>query len=77
MGVLGSGLIVMALYAVLWGKNKEMNAKNNVEEDREEEKQEVVKSDLEMQFCWQSQSSYNQKLSKEIVAMEIRFPLFI
>ncbi|GMP69217.1 hypothetical protein CsSME_00028558 [Camellia sinensis var. sinensis] len=39
--VVGSGLIVMALYAVLWGKNKEMNAKNNAEEDREEEKQET------------------------------------
>ncbi|KAL7184423.1 hypothetical protein ACSBR2_026558 [Camellia fascicularis] len=36
--VVGSGLIVMGLYAVLWGKNKEMNAKNNAE-DREEEKQ--------------------------------------
>ncbi|CAL5437215.1 unnamed protein product [Camellia sinensis] len=35
----GSCLIVMGLYAVLWGKNKEMNAKNNAE-DRGEEKQE-------------------------------------
>ncbi|KAF5947823.1 hypothetical protein HYC85_013780 [Camellia sinensis] len=54
-----SGLIVMALYAVLWGKNKEMNAKNNVEEDREEEKQEVVKSDLEMQFSGLSNGNHN------------------
>ncbi|KAL7184394.1 hypothetical protein ACSBR2_026534 [Camellia fascicularis] len=45
--VVGSGLIVMGLYAVLWGKNKEMNAKNNAE-DKEEEKQEVVKSDMEI-----------------------------
>ncbi|CAL5442273.1 unnamed protein product [Camellia sinensis] len=45
--VVGSGLIVMGLYAVLWGKNKEMNAKNNAE-DRGEEKQEVVKSDMEI-----------------------------
>ncbi|CAL5343547.1 unnamed protein product [Camellia sinensis] len=45
--VVGSGLIVIGLYAVLWGKNKEMNAKNNAE-DREEEKQAVVKSDMEI-----------------------------
>ncbi|CAL5442281.1 unnamed protein product [Camellia sinensis] len=45
--VVGSGLIVMGLYAILWGKNKEMNAKNNAE-DRGEEKQEVVKSDMEI-----------------------------
>ncbi|KAF5935510.1 hypothetical protein HYC85_026639 [Camellia sinensis] len=45
--VVGSCLIVMGLYAVLWGKNKEMNAKNNAE-DRGEEKQEVVKSDMEI-----------------------------
>ncbi|KAL7214876.1 hypothetical protein ACSBR1_027121 [Camellia fascicularis] len=57
--VVGSGLIVMALYAVLWGKNKEMNAKNNAEEDREEEKQEVVKSDLEMQFSGLSNGNHN------------------
>ncbi|THG19868.1 hypothetical protein TEA_014513 [Camellia sinensis var. sinensis] len=57
--VVGSGLIVMALYAVLWGKNKEMNAKNNAEEDREEEKQEVVKSDLEMQFFGLSNGNHN------------------
>ncbi|GMP69218.1 hypothetical protein CsSME_00028558 [Camellia sinensis var. sinensis] len=57
--VVGSGLIVMALYAVLWGKNKEMNAKNNAEEDREEEKQEVVKSDLEIQFSGLSNGNHN------------------
>ncbi|CAL5343540.1 unnamed protein product [Camellia sinensis] len=45
--VVGSGLIVMGLYAVLWGKNKEMNAKNNAD-DREEGKQEVVERDLEI-----------------------------
>ena len=42
---MGSTLIVMGLYAVLWGKNREMNNAW----DGGEEKQ-AVKGDMEMQF---------------------------
>ncbi|KAI8020716.1 WAT1-related protein [Camellia lanceoleosa] len=59
--VVGSGLIVMGLYAVLWGKNGEMNVKSNAESlnpEEEEEKQEVAKSDLEIHFFGHSNGNF-------------------
>ncbi|XP_028117957.1 WAT1-related protein At1g09380-like [Camellia sinensis] len=59
--VVGSGLIVMGLYAVLWGKNGEMNVKSNAESlnpEEEEEKQEVTKSDLEIHFFGHSNGNF-------------------
>ncbi|CAL5399280.1 unnamed protein product [Camellia sinensis] len=57
----GSGLIVMGLYAVLWGKNGEINVKSNSELsnlEEEEEKQEAVKNDLEMHFSGLSNGDF-------------------
>ncbi|KAL7237698.1 hypothetical protein ACSBR2_003912 [Camellia fascicularis] len=59
--VVGSGLIVMGLYAVLWGKSGEMNVKSNSELsnlEEEEEKQEAVKNDLEMHFSGLSNGDF-------------------
>ncbi|XP_028126908.1 WAT1-related protein At1g09380-like [Camellia sinensis] len=58
----GSGLIVMGLYAVLWGKNGEINVKSNSELsnlEEEEEKQEAVKNDLEMHFSGLSNGDFH------------------
>ncbi|KAL7003180.1 hypothetical protein U1Q18_004338 [Sarracenia purpurea var. burkii] len=47
--VVGSALIVMGLYFVLWGKNREMNnATNNT--GKEGREKQLGKNDLEMQF---------------------------
>ncbi|KAA8536713.1 hypothetical protein F0562_029191 [Nyssa sinensis] len=51
--VVGSVLIVLGLYAVLWGKNKEMmNPRNKIAVAEKEEKQEA-KEDLELQLAVQ------------------------
>ncbi|XP_057502050.1 WAT1-related protein At1g09380-like [Actinidia eriantha] len=57
--VVGSTLIVMGLYAVLWGKNREMNAMNFAG-DGGEEKQ-AVKGDLEMQFPELSKNNFHTR----------------
>ena len=59
ISVVGSTLIVMGLYAVLWGKNREMNAMNFAG-DGGEEKQ-AVKGDLEMQFPELSKNNFHTR----------------
>lgn len=58
---LGSLLIVMGLYAVLWGKNKEMRLKSdfkNSESTKLDDVGMVEKDDLELQFNAKSNGNY-------------------
>ncbi|XP_059650182.1 WAT1-related protein At1g09380 [Cornus florida] len=52
--VVGSALIVMGLYAVLWGKNKEMNPKSRIVAAAEDDQKQDAKADLELQLPVQS-----------------------
>ncbi|KAM3704541.1 hypothetical protein ACB098_03G011600 [Castanea mollissima] len=58
---LGSLLIVIGLYAVLWGKNKETKAANAIEEiEATKIDDDMIVKDLEMQFDAKSNGNHNR-----------------
>ncbi|KAF7142533.1 hypothetical protein RHSIM_Rhsim05G0130300 [Rhododendron simsii] len=56
----GSALIVLGLYAVLWGKNRESNAMSNAGDEGEEKPED--KGDVEMQFPKLSNGNFQMKI---------------
>lgn len=65
---LGSLLIVMGLYAVLWGKNKEMRLRiafKNSESTKVDDDGMVEKEDLELQLNAKSNANYHVATREE------------
>ncbi|KAG5548948.1 hypothetical protein RHGRI_014352 [Rhododendron griersonianum] len=56
----GSALIVLGLYAVLWGKNRESDAMSNAGDEGEEKPED--KGDVEMQFPELSNGNFQMKI---------------
>nr|POE62329.1 wat1-related protein [Quercus suber] len=70
---LGSLLIVMGLYAVLWGKNKETKPANAIKKiEATKIDDDMIAKDLEMQFDAKSNGNHNSAEKPEDMAASLR-----